>query len=518
MPSPTIVPVHLTLGRPARALLPPCLGVAGLAVLAATGAHAWLRLVGPEHLPVASMLSVAVASGLFIASGALRLSRWRLVDDRHSAIVGIALLVMGGMCLPLDGFTRLLVTPEDAALAAVAGRCVLSCVAMTLLLRSAPAPGSATTDTQARALVVIGGVLAMTTALVGPGPLRLDHAPAQVAPTMVLSATLVGGWWWVAWRVATVRLHTQWGRRSVPLFVGMGLAEALRGLDLGQMQAWTASGVLVCATMAALSTRSSLLDLDDAVQQHRSTRTGLALALGEASGQAEQLVVWRERVTHDARNAFVGLRAAMDILERFEGRVDAATATRLRQAAVSEIKHLEHLLTHTEPEPCRDVEVLGLVRELGHAASALGTPVTVTGRPAFALGRPGDIEVVLKNLLANARAHATGSAVHLEVTTSGQRVVVTCSDGGPGIAPDVQGRVFERGVHRPGSPGSGLGLHAARELVRQQGGDLVVASSDAGATFSMLLPRHPTLRARPAAAPRVPRQRVQDPHLARVTA
>ena len=48
------------------------------------------------------------------------------------------------------------------------------------------------------------------------------------------------------------------------------------------------------------------------------------------------------------------------------------------------------------------------------------------------------------NLLANARTHTPpGTQVHTEVSVNGPEAVVM-TDNGPGIPPEVSGRVFER--------------------------------------------------------------------------
>ena len=49
------------------------------------------------------------------------------------------------------------------------------------------------------------------------------------------------------------------------------------------------------------------------------------------------------------------------------------------------------------------------------------------------------------NLLANARTHTPpGTQVHTEVSVIGPEAVVTVTDNGPGIPPEVSGRIFER--------------------------------------------------------------------------
>jgi signal transduction histidine kinase len=265
----------------------------------------------------------------------------------------------------------------------------------------------------------------------------------------------------------------------------------MRALDPGLAGPWTFAGLLVCLVMAALSARSAMVDLDEAVRTDERRRTDMALTLTRVSHEAVGLTEWREQLTHDARNACAGLRAALSILERYDGRIDPATREKLRLAAVQELGHIEHLLTRSPDEPCAPFELSEVVRRVADTARAVGAKVSVQGLPVHAVGRAADLAAVLKNLLVNAQTHAPGSGVRLRVHTDDDNVVVTCSDDGPGLSPDDAPRAFERGFRGATSQGSGLGLHAARELMREQGGELALGSTGPGATFVLTLRRAP---------------------------
>ena len=71
-------------------------------------------------------------------------------------------------------------------------------------------------------------------------------------------------------------------------------------------------------------------------------------------------------------------------------------------------------------------------------------------------------------------------------------MTITCADDGPGLTSDEAARAFERGFRGRTSRGSGLGLHGARELMVEQGGDLALEPTTTGATFVMTLPRVPS--------------------------
>ncbi len=463
-------------------------GVAALGVVTTALAHAVGRFgpVTDAGLGRWTAIVVAMASGLFLAAGVLRLAKWRLVRDAHSALVGTALVVMGGLCLPLGGLARLFVAEESTQVVGLAIRCVASYLAMALVLRALRI------HRVARPKYLLLQVVA-TVALVFLLMLQGEHLVPEsftgnAVPPIILSAALAAAWFSIAVRVALSSRVLPWARRAAPLFLGMGIAELLRALDAGRVDSWTLSGVLVCASMAALATRSSLLDLDGAVRADQHQRSDLSIALSRAASEAGELVEWREQLAHDARNAVAGLRAAMEVMERYDGRIDAGTTERLRWAASQEIGHLEHLLFRTPTQPCEPFDVSRVVRDVARAARTMGEPVTAGGEHVHGLGRTEDLTAVLKGLLVNARTHAPGSQVHLRVLAAEGLITITCSDDGPGLRGTDPGRVFERGYRGPSSRGSGLGLYAARELMREQGGELELGPSRRGATFLLTLP------------------------------
>jgi signal transduction histidine kinase len=454
---------------------------------------------------------VSVASGLFLAAGVLRLAKWRLAGDAHSALTGTALLVMGGLCLPLGGFARLFVSGADSSVVGMLIRCLASCLAMRLVLRALEPEDVAYRYRPARLIPGLFALVTLVFMLLIVGEKLLPRTlSAQLLPPALLSALMSVAWLAVAVRVASHSDALPWARRAAPLFLGMGLAEMLRGLDFGTINAWTFSGVVLCACMAALAARSALMDLDGAVNADHHQLSDLSVALHQESGRADELTEWREQLTHDARNACAGLRAAMDILQRYDGRVDPGTTERLRLAAVEEIGHLEHLLFRPSSLPCEHFGVSALVREVGESARALGARVSVDAGHVHGLGRPGDLAAVLKNLLVNAQTHAPGSTLEIRVTATQQTVTIACCDDGPGLSDTDAERIFERGYRGPTSPGSGLGLYSARELMREQGGDLELGEPRPGATFLITLPAAP-VRVWPMTPIRVTAQRLLSP-------
>ncbi|GAB2486110.1 sensor histidine kinase [Nocardiopsis aegyptia] len=117
--------------------------------------------------------------------------------------------------------------------------------------------------------------------------------------------------------------------------------------------------------------------------------------------------------------------------------------------------------------------------------------VEVSPGEHIVLGDPESLHQVVANLLANVRAHTPpGTEAVLNLSREGGYSVVDVVDDGPGIAPGLGGRVFERRVHGRGhgEEGWGLGLSIAAEAVRAHGGTIDAVPHEEGAWFRVRLP------------------------------
>ncbi|HEY2165671.1 MAG TPA: HAMP domain-containing sensor histidine kinase, partial [Jatrophihabitantaceae bacterium] len=103
------------------------------------------------------------------------------------------------------------------------------------------------------------------------------------------------------------------------------------------------------------------------------------------------------------------------------------------------------------------------------------------------------VRQVVVNLLANAvKFTPSGGQVAVRARAAGNRVHISVSDTGIGIAPQDLDRIFEEFAQSDrGQEGTGLGLTLARRFVELHGGRLeVVSTPGQGSRFSFELPRH----------------------------
>jgi PAS domain S-box-containing protein len=109
------------------------------------------------------------------------------------------------------------------------------------------------------------------------------------------------------------------------------------------------------------------------------------------------------------------------------------------------------------------------------------------------LGNPGELEQVFTNLMLNATDAMEGrgritisSASELEA----KQVMLTFSDTGPGISPEVKDKIFEPFfTTKPVGVGTGLGLSIVYGVIHRHGGSIELGRSPGpGATFVIRLP------------------------------
>jgi signal transduction histidine kinase len=104
------------------------------------------------------------------------------------------------------------------------------------------------------------------------------------------------------------------------------------------------------------------------------------------------------------------------------------------------------------------------------------------------------LDQVVTNLLSNALHYGRGGPIRVTVEQARDHVGrLSIEDRGIGIAPEDQGRIFERyervAPARHSGGGLGLGLYIVRQIVEAHGGTIRVHSSPgAGSTFVVELP------------------------------
>ena len=143
--------------------------------------------------------------------------------------------------------------------------------------------------------------------------------------------------------------------------------------------------------------------------------------------------------------------------------------------------HLHRLL--------KDVELrwAGRAQELG---LTFGLDVAEDVPAVISTDRLG-LERILSNLLSNALKYTEAGKVWMSASrVDGDKLCFTVTDNGPGFSEEAIAQLYEF-QGRPentGKPGTGLGLHIAKDIADRMGGTISVENNDQGATVTLTLP------------------------------
>ena len=236
---------------------------------------------------------------------------------------------------------------------------------------------------------------------------------------------------------------------------------------------------------------------------------GGALALSERRG------AFVSAVTHELRTPLTTFRLYTDLLA--DGQItDAKERQRCLDTLRVEADRLGHLVENVlgyaqlerNPLPAAALGIAALINgmreRLSERAGRVGLELLTLVAPDVQVlavrGEAQAIERVLVNLVDNACKYAANAAdrrLHLEVARhdNGNHISFTIRDHGPGISPDLIGKLFTPFAKSAAeaavtAPGIGLGLALSRRLARQLNGDLTYHQpKDGGAAFTLTFPQ-----------------------------
>jgi len=209
-----------------------------------------------------------------------------------------------------------------------------------------------------------------------------------------------------------------------------------------------------------------------------------ARALNQLSTRLKTAMESRMRLVaaagHDLRTPMTRMRLRAEFLddERDKWLHDLDELDRIADSAIRLVRE------EVNQDAVEPVDLQKLVRDieaemvsLGHAVS-IGHLDTVSVR-AGALG----LRRALRNLIVNAATH--GKACSVDLAVAGKRAVLTISDHGPGIPPELLNKAFEPFFRvDPGRlqsvPGAGLGLAIAKEIIERYGGTVTLENRKGG--------------------------------------
>ena len=243
----------------------------------------------------------------------------------------------------------------------------------------------------------------------------------------------------------------------------------------------------ISAAMLALEQRARA----DAETANHAKDEFLAVLSHELRTPLTSMLGWL-RMLRMRRLDAAGIERAYDVLER---------STRLQAQIVEDLLDVSRVISGKMVLALSPV-ALGSVIDaaidsLRAAAASKKLSITTEIDPTARLvADAGRLQQVFVNLVSNAvKFTAPGGRISIRASSDARSVVVSVTDTGRGIAPDILPYVFEpfrqaEGAHRRVHTGLGLGLAIVRHLVELHGGSVAVWSEghDRGSTFTVTLP------------------------------
>jgi signal transduction histidine kinase len=262
-------------------------------------------------------------------------------------------------------------------------------------------------------------------------------------------------------------------------------------------------------TIGVLALCCATLPIDRTLIQALASRVAIAVENARLYEEAQSAIRMREEVlaiaTHDLRNPLAAIFTSAEVLQKTAHGPDLLRVKSVLRGAERMRALIDRLLVAARIEAgelgiqsSREwveaiiLEALEMFRD-----TAAKKQIQIAFAPP-----PERIEVdcdrewiveALANVFQNAvKFTPEGGAIAVRVQATTEEVLLSVSNTGQGIAPDVLPRVFERYRQAPNAPrtGAGLGLYIVKGIVEAHGGRVAIESAPGRwTTVSVTLPR-----------------------------
>jgi two-component system, OmpR family, sensor histidine kinase BaeS len=317
--------------------------------------------------------------------------------------------------------------------------------------------------------------------------------------------------WIVFWLVANNLRRGQWFGPDFPLGGGVALL-LVCAVAAGTVAVIIRSVAEPVAEIVSAADRIKRRDYRARIKEPDRGPSWVKDTARAFNAMAEELDVQDQARRHLMADVAHELRTPLSVMQaKIEGIIDGiypSDNVRL-QSLLEDTRMLSRLVDDLRTLSTAESGSLALTREptdivslandvvssLSARAEAAAVALSVEVDPAQDIESlnvdPVRIREVLINLVANALRHTPqGGRVTVSVARSSAGVDVCVADNGAGIAAAELPHIFDRFYKAAGSPGSGLGLTIARNLVEAHGGSIRADSrAGAGTTIAFTLPR-----------------------------
>ena len=217
--------------------------------------------------------------------------------------------------------------------------------------------------------------------------------------------------------------------------------------------------------------------------------------------ERRRLVAFLRKLPHDFANAILPFRIAGDLLRRADG--DPAILDQVSriledqslqaQRLIEDLERTRRVLIGeipTRPRKCdlEQVVAQGVSTARRHAPPSVEIAMIPPRAPIELEVDPAQLSAAVEELVDNAARYAGSRPIRVELERAGDEVLVSVSDGGPGIARERLEQVFEPFVAAETVDGGwGIGLGFVRLVAASHGGSISASPGNDGHGLVMTL-------------------------------
>jgi two-component system sensor histidine kinase KdpD len=263
---------------------------------------------------------------------------------------------------------------------------------------------------------------------------------------------------------------------------------AMAGISLSD-NALQALLKLVAIALEGVRTQQAATRAEAARQSEEFKSTLLDAIAHEFKTPLTSIKAASTSILHDVPDLSPQVRELTSIIDEEATRLNLLVTDAVRMAQMDASK------IHLERRPVVVAEFVGRVLEdFRPHLDGRSLRVNLSQELPRIAADPDLASMALRQVIDNGLKYSLpATAIEVAADASADGVTIRVRDQGPGIPERERERIFDRFYRRQSAkdrvPGSGMGLHIAREIVRAHGGDLWVESVlGSGSEFCLLLP------------------------------